>query len=86
MNKTAALLVALVGLALIGLVDRDGRMGGADLAGSVFGYVVRLELRVERPQRSERVMPRGERGAGSGSFLAVCGIVPDSLARVVVWR
>jgi hypothetical protein len=88
MTRTAALLMALIGLALVGLVDRNDRIAAGDLAASVFGYVVRIELTVERSRPATgTAAPRPEaRGPGSGSAPSACPIVTDSLAGVVVWR
>jgi len=86
MIKTAALLMVLGGLALIGLVDRDGRIAAGDLAAHAFGYVVRVELTIEQANAPEPSIPAGEWGVGSGSLPARCILVPDSLTPVVVWR
>jgi hypothetical protein len=86
MIKTAALLIVLAGLALAGLVDRDGRLAAGDLAAHAFGYVVRVELTVERSTASGSPIRAGEWGGGSGSLPGRCIVVPDSLTPVVVWR
>jgi hypothetical protein len=85
MIKTAALLMVLGGLALIGLVDRDGRIAAGDLAAQVFGYVVRVELTVGRANAPDPVIPAGEWGVGGGSLPAGCILVPDSLTPGAVW-
>jgi hypothetical protein len=86
MTKTAALLIVLGGLALIGLVDRDGRITAGDLAAHAFGYVVRVELTVDRGTPADASVPAGEWGVGSGSLPDRCILVSDSLTPVVVWR
>jgi hypothetical protein len=86
MIKTAALLIVLAGLALVGLVDGDGRIAAGDLAARLLGYVVRVELTVERARTPGPAIPAGEWGVGSGSLPARCIVVPDSLTPVVVWR
>lgn len=48
MVKTAAVVAGLAVLALIGLLDRDGRLVGGDLAARAMGYTLRVELRIER--------------------------------------
>jgi hypothetical protein len=88
MTRTAALLIVLAGLAVVGLVDRNDRIAAGDLAASIFGYVVRIELTVERPHppAAAPAARLEEWGAGSGSVLSACRIVADSLAGVAVWR
>ena len=78
MIKLATLLVLLAGLALIGLMDRDGRIARGDLVARTFGYVLRVELTVRRPGRMAQATP-------PDSTADRC-VMPDSTARVVVWR
>ena len=86
MIKTAALLMVLAGLALVGLVDNDGRIAAGGLAARVLGYVVRVELTVERATPADPSIPAGEWGVGSGSLPDRCILVPGSLTPAVVWR
>jgi hypothetical protein len=79
MLKTAALMLTLIGLALVALVDRDGRIAGGDLVARGLGFVVRVELTVQRNDRRTEA-----------TAVAVlpdrCTLVADSATRVVVWR
>jgi hypothetical protein len=86
MIKTAALLIVLSGLAVAGLRDRDGRVAAGDLAARMFGYVVRVELTVERRTPPDSRIPFGEWGEGSGILPGRCILVADSVTPVVVWR
>jgi hypothetical protein len=86
MLKTAALLLILLGLALLGRMDRDGRIVMADLGARALGYLARVEVTVERAGRPHPAVPVREWGVGSGTLPDRCGMVPDSLMPVVVWR
>jgi hypothetical protein len=86
MIKTAALLMVLTGLALVGLVDGDGRIAAGDLAARLLGYVVRVELSVERANVPHPSLAAGEWGVGRGSLPDRCIVVSDSLTPAAVWR
>jgi hypothetical protein len=74
MTRTAVLLIAI---AVLGLLDHDGRLARGDVAARVFGYTVRVELRVERNPVPAVTAP---------TLLADrCGIAADTLTREVVW-
>lgn len=48
MIRSAAFLLALLGLALLGRLDRDGMLARANAAARVLGLEVRVEVRLER--------------------------------------
>jgi hypothetical protein len=78
MITRATLLLFLAGLGLIGLMDRDGRIARGDLMARTFGYVLRIELTVQRPGRLSPATPLGWNPDRC--------VMPDSVTRVAVWR
>lgn len=48
MFRPVMLLLALVGLALLGRLDRDGLLARADVAARALGYEVRVEVKLQR--------------------------------------
>jgi hypothetical protein len=48
MTRSVTLLLALLGLALLGRLDRDGMLGRASTAARVLGLEVRIEVKLQR--------------------------------------
>ena len=48
MTRSVTLLLALLGLALLGRLDRDGMLGRANTAARVLGLEVRIDVKLQR--------------------------------------
>jgi hypothetical protein len=48
MSRPVTLLLALLGLALLGRLDRDGVLARADVAARALGYEVRVAVKLQR--------------------------------------
>jgi hypothetical protein len=48
MIKPATILMVLLGLALLGWLDRDGILARSDVAARALGYEVRVEVKLQR--------------------------------------
>jgi hypothetical protein len=78
MGKAAAVLLALLGLAVMGRLDRGGRLFQGHVGGEVLGFRLQVDLRVTH---GTRAAPADTEPA---SAVAAC-VLPDSLWETVTW-
>jgi len=79
MGKVAAVLLALVGLVVLGRLDHDGRLLEGRVGGDVFGLRLQIELTITRPDRVQATEATRARTA------AAC-VLPDSVWEVRPWH
>ena len=79
MGKVAAVLLALVGLVVLGKLDHDGRLLEGRVGGEVFGLRLQIELTLTRPDRERATEAARVRTADT------C-VLPDSVWEVQPWR
>ena len=56
MFKPAAILIALIGLALLARLDRDGLLARSDVAARALGFEVRAEVKLQRTRGAPETM------------------------------
>jgi len=56
MFKPAAILIALIGLALLARLDRDGLLARSDVAARALGFEVRVEVKLQRTRGAPETM------------------------------
>ena len=56
MFKPAAILIALIGLALLARLDRDGLLARSDVAARALGLEVRVDVKLQRTRGAPETM------------------------------
>jgi hypothetical protein len=79
MGKVAAVLLALVGLVVLGKLDHDGRLLEGRVGGEVFGLRLQVELTLTRADRGRATEVAPVRTTEA------C-VLPDSVWEVRAWR
>jgi len=79
MGKVAAVLLALVGLVVLGRLDHDGRLLEGRVGGEVLGLRLHIELTLTRADRERATEAATVRTAEA------C-VLPDSVVEVRPWR